>query len=126
MTKKVFISADIEGVDNVLTWDETELGESKYPRYRKFMTQEVKAACDQPFLTAEKKSYIIGDLHIIASLFSGQTDLVDKSGHRNLPLSDQNLSKIGRISLNLYKFVINSPTSDQKKSNLLILTEAFL
>lgn len=46
MTKKVFISADIEGVDNVLTWDETELGESEYPRYRKFMTQEVKAACE--------------------------------------------------------------------------------
>ena len=46
MSKKVFISADIEGVNNVLTWDETELDKPEYPRYRKLMTQEVKAACE--------------------------------------------------------------------------------
>ena len=44
--KKVFISADIEGVNNVLTWDETELNSPEYARYRKLMTQEVKAACE--------------------------------------------------------------------------------
>lgn len=44
--KKVFISADIEGVNNVLTWDETEIDKPEYPRYRKFMTMEVKAACE--------------------------------------------------------------------------------
>lgn len=44
--KKVFISADIEGVNNVLTWDETELNSPEYARYRHLMTQEVKAAAE--------------------------------------------------------------------------------
>ena len=44
--KKVFISADIEGVNNVLTWDETEIDKPEYFRYRKLMTQEVAAACE--------------------------------------------------------------------------------
>lgn len=42
---KIFISADIEGVNNILTWDETELENSEYNYFRKQMTSEVKAAC---------------------------------------------------------------------------------
>jgi len=42
---KVFISADIEGVNNILTWDETTLNNSEYNYFRKQMTDEVKKAC---------------------------------------------------------------------------------
>ena len=43
--KKLFISADIEGVNNIATWDETELKEQEYAYFRKQMTEEVKRAC---------------------------------------------------------------------------------
>ncbi|MBQ7275738.1 MAG: M55 family metallopeptidase [Bacilli bacterium] len=43
--KKVFISADIEGVNNIVSWDETELKDSEYTYFRKQMTEEVKRAC---------------------------------------------------------------------------------
>ena len=39
---KIFISADIEGVNNILTWDETELKCPEYNYFRKQMTDEVK------------------------------------------------------------------------------------
>ncbi len=42
---KVYISADIEGVNNILSWNETELGEAEYNYFRKQMTEEVKRAC---------------------------------------------------------------------------------
>ena len=42
---KVFISADIEGVNNILTWDETTLGSAEYDTFRKQMTEEVRRAC---------------------------------------------------------------------------------
>lgn len=42
---KVFISADIEGVNNIVNWDETELRNSEYQYFRKQMTEEVAAAC---------------------------------------------------------------------------------
>lgn len=42
---KVFISADIEGVNNIVHWDETELSEAEYAYFRKQMTEEVKQAC---------------------------------------------------------------------------------
>jgi len=44
--KKLFISADIEGVNNICTWDETELNEGEYNYFRKQMTAEVKKACE--------------------------------------------------------------------------------
>lgn len=42
---KVFISADIEGVNNIVNWDETNLGHSEYAYFRNQMTEEVKNAC---------------------------------------------------------------------------------
>lgn len=42
---KVFISADIEGVNGIVSWDETELRNGEYPRFRKQMTEEVYCAC---------------------------------------------------------------------------------
>lgn len=42
---KVFISADIEGVNNILSWNETELGGQDYEYFRRQMTEEVKRAC---------------------------------------------------------------------------------
>ena len=42
---KVFISADIEGVNNIVAWDETELNHAEYSYFRKQMTEEVKRAC---------------------------------------------------------------------------------
>lgn len=42
---KVFISADIEGVNNIVTWDETSLNSPEYQYFRKQMTEEVKQAC---------------------------------------------------------------------------------
>lgn len=42
---KIFISADIEGVNNILTWDETELDKAEYAYFRKQMTSEVYSAC---------------------------------------------------------------------------------
>ena len=42
---KVFISADIEGVNNICTWDETDNRSGEYQYFRKQMTEEVAAAC---------------------------------------------------------------------------------
>lgn len=59
---KIFISADIEGVNNIVSWDETD---NKYPEYsyfRKQMTDEVSHAC----LGAESvgvKDILVKDAH---------------------------------------------------------------
>ena len=42
---KVFISADIEGVNNIATWDETDIKSGEYSYFRKQMTEEVARAC---------------------------------------------------------------------------------
>ena len=42
---KVFISADIEGVNNIVSWDETELQCAEYSYFRRQMTDEVISAC---------------------------------------------------------------------------------
>lgn len=42
---KVFISADIEGVNHIAHWDETENGHARYEEFRRQMTEEVKRAC---------------------------------------------------------------------------------
>lgn len=43
---KIFISADIEGVNNIVSWDETELNHPEYAYFRRQMTAEVTAACE--------------------------------------------------------------------------------
>jgi len=42
---KVFISADIEGVNGICSWKETEYGHLRYAEFKKQMTAEVNAAC---------------------------------------------------------------------------------
>ena len=42
---KVYISADIEGVNGINSWSETELNNPDYEYFRKRMTEEVKSAC---------------------------------------------------------------------------------
>lgn len=42
---KVFISADIEGVNGIVNWDETDMEKSAYATFREEMTAEVRAAC---------------------------------------------------------------------------------
>ncbi len=43
---RIYISADIEGVTGVSTWQETLKGNAEYNRYREQMTREVAAACE--------------------------------------------------------------------------------
>jgi len=43
---KVYISADIEGVTDVTTWDETELGKGAFAQAQDQMIAEVVAACE--------------------------------------------------------------------------------
>ena len=42
---KVYISADIEGVNNIVSWDETDNKCQEYNYFRQQMTEEVKRAC---------------------------------------------------------------------------------
>ena len=42
---KIFISADIEGVNNIVSWDETDHTCPEYHYFRKQMTNEVSTAC---------------------------------------------------------------------------------
>ena len=69
---KVFISADIEGVNNIATWDETSMNSPEYQYFRKQMTEEVKRAC-------------------IGAKNAGATEIFIKDAHdsaRNLILSE--------------------------------------
>lgn len=69
---KVFISADIEGVNSICSWDETEYGHQRYQEFKKQMTEEVKMAC-------------------IASHEAGAERIVVKDAHdsaMNLSISD--------------------------------------
>lgn len=42
---KIYISCDIEGVNNIVSWDETDHNSPEYQYFRKQMTNEVKHAC---------------------------------------------------------------------------------
>lgn len=42
---KIFISADIEGINGIQKWSETEPGNNDYEYFRKQMNEEVSAAC---------------------------------------------------------------------------------
>jgi D-amino peptidase len=42
---KIFISADIEGVNGIVAWSETDADKSRYFQFQKQMTMEVAAAC---------------------------------------------------------------------------------
>ena len=69
---KVFISADIEGVNNIVSWDETGVNSGEYNYFRKQMTDEVRQAC-------------------LGAKDAGATEVLIKDAHdwaRNLILSD--------------------------------------
>ncbi len=44
--KKVFLSDDIEGVNGISCWDETEYGDSRYPLFQQELQKEVNAFCE--------------------------------------------------------------------------------
>lgn len=60
--KKIFISADIEGVCGVTHWDETEKDKSDYEEFRQQMTREVAAACEGA-LQAGATDIVVRDAH---------------------------------------------------------------
>ena len=45
-SKRIFLSADIEGTAGIVHWDETEYGKNGYEYFRRQMTREVAAACE--------------------------------------------------------------------------------
>lgn len=59
---KVFISADIEGVNGITNWDETFDNNYRYPQFQKQMIEEVKMAC-------------------VAAKDAGATEIVIKDAH---------------------------------------------
>lgn len=48
-TKKIYISADMEGITGVIHWDETGGNHPDYQYFRKIMTDEVNAAIEAAF-----------------------------------------------------------------------------
>ncbi len=69
---KVFISADIEGVNNIASWEETDVKCAEYNYFRRQMTEEVKRAC-------------------VAAWNAGATEILIKDAHdsaKNLILSE--------------------------------------
>jgi len=60
--KKLYISADIEGVAGIADWKETEIGEPQGAYFRKQMTREVKAVCEAA-LEAGAVDILVKDAH---------------------------------------------------------------
>jgi D-amino peptidase len=50
---KAYISADIEGITSVTSWDETEHGKPGHKPVREQMTAEVAAACEGALAVAK-------------------------------------------------------------------------
>jgi len=59
---RIYISADIEGVTGISTWQETLKGNEDYTRYREQMTKEVVAAC-KGAIDAGADYIIVKDAH---------------------------------------------------------------
>lgn len=55
---KVYISADIEGITGVTTWDETEKEHKDYEIFAQQMTREVKAACEGAFEAGAEEIFV--------------------------------------------------------------------
>jgi D-amino peptidase len=60
--KKIYISADIEGVSGIADMSESVMGKPGYEEFRNRMTAEVKAACEGA-LAAGVESIIVKDAH---------------------------------------------------------------
>ncbi len=77
---KIYISADIEGITGVTSWDETTAGKSDYIEFRQQMTREVSAASNGA-LAAGAGEIWINDAHgngrnIIAEKLPRETFLI--------------------------------------------------
>ena len=59
---KLFISADIEGVNGIVNWDETDMEKSDYAIFREEMIAEVRAAC-LGATAAGAKTILVKDAH---------------------------------------------------------------
>ncbi len=83
---KIYISADIEGVNGTTHWDETDRKHPDYPEFREQMTAEVAAACEGA-LAAGATEIWVKDAHgsarnLIASRLPAEVRLVRGwSGH---------------------------------------------
>ena len=69
---KVFISIDIEGINSICAWDETEVGDRRYAEFQAQLVKEVSAACE-------------------AAKAAGATEIFVKDAHssaRNLLVND--------------------------------------
>src|SRR3546814_17699783 len=69
---KIYISADIEGVDGITNWNEAEKNHPDYPEFRERMTEEVVAACEGA-IAAGATEILIKDAH-----GSGRTILAER------------------------------------------------
>lgn len=84
---KVYISADIEGITGISTWDETMKSGKDYHYYREQMTKEVAAACEG-FIQAGATQIMVKDAHedgknLIHSLLPKEVKVI--SGWSNHP-----------------------------------------
>lgn len=59
---KIFMSVDIEGVNGICSWDETEYGEARYAEFKAELQKEVNAAC-RGALAAGATEIVIKDAH---------------------------------------------------------------
>lgn len=55
---KVYLSADIEGVAGITTWEEARMGTDRYPYFVRQMTREVAAACEGANLAGAREIYV--------------------------------------------------------------------
>ena len=72
MGKKVFISVDIEGINGIVNWDETEPQYARYAEFKEELQREVNAACH-------------------GAIKAGATEILIKDAHdtaRNLNITD--------------------------------------
>lgn len=86
---KVYISADIEGVTGISSWEETHKGHTGYETYQLQMTQEVASAC-KALLEAGVTEILVKDAHedgknLIHALLPKEVKIL--SGWSNHPLS---------------------------------------
>lgn len=78
--KKVYISADIEGVCGLTNWDETEVGLGRFEEFKTRMTREVVAACEGAF-EAGAEEVLVRDAHdsarnLVATELPSNTKLI--------------------------------------------------
>lgn len=60
--KKVFISVDIEGINGICNWDETETDSPRYQEFKEELQREVNAVC-KGAIAAGTEEIVIKDAH---------------------------------------------------------------